>query len=211
MKYIKIIIKYTTRVFSFIYSNDTSNKLNSYKNLIYSYWIKNSIKDCGSDFNIQSSAYIKGGKYITIGDRFNSRDQLRIECWDSYGGLQLMPKLVIGNDVNINYNVHIDCIDKIIIGNNVLFASNILIIDHQHGFIDNRDVGITPFNRPITTKGPVIMEDTVWIGEKVVIMPNVTIGEGCIIGANSVVTKSFPKNSVLAGVPAKRIKSLEID
>jgi acetyltransferase-like isoleucine patch superfamily enzyme len=54
----------------------------------------------------------------------------------------------------------------------------------------------------------VIIEDNVWIGEGVAIMPNVTIGANSIIGANSVVTKDIPKNSVVAGNPASVIKNI---
>jgi acetyltransferase-like isoleucine patch superfamily enzyme len=55
----------------------------------------------------------------------------------------------------------------------------------------------------------VIIEDNVWIGEGAAIMPNVTIGSNSIIGANSVVTHSFPSNSVIGGIPAKLIKTLD--
>ena len=59
------------------------------------------------------------------------------------------------------------------------------------------------------SKGPVIIGNNVWIGSGVIILPNVTIGDNCIIGANSVVTKSFDKNSVIAGNPARLIKTLQ--
>ena len=60
----------------------------------------------------------------------------------------------------------------------------------------------------MVSKGPVIIEDNVWIGEGVCVLPNVTIGRNSIVGANSVVTKSFSENSVIAGNPAKLIKVL---
>ena len=148
---------------------------------------------------------------MTIGEKFGTLERLRIECWDEFAGTKFKPNLTIGNNVNMNFDIHIGCINKVSIGNNVLFASNIYITDHQHGHIDKRDLGINPAKRPLSTNGPVIIEDNVWIGENVAILPNVTIGESCIIGANSVVTKSFPKYSVLAGVPAKLLKSLDIE
>jgi acetyltransferase-like isoleucine patch superfamily enzyme len=206
---LKLLGSYTIKLFSIIYNYETSKVFKHYKNVIYSYWISNSIKNCGNGFRIRAPVYIKGGKYMTIGENFGSLERLRLECWDTFSGLKYVPNLVIGKNVAMNFNVHIGCIDSVIIGDNVLFGSNIFITDHQHGYIDKRDLGIAPAKRFLSTNGPVEIENNVWIGENVAIMPNVTIGEGSIIGANSVVTKSFPKNSVLAGVPAKLIRSLE--
>ena len=53
----------------------------------------------------------------------------------------------------------------------------------------------------------VVIEDDVWIGQRVIILPGVTIYKGCIIGAGAVVTKSFPPYSIIGGNPAKLIKS----
>jgi acetyltransferase-like isoleucine patch superfamily enzyme len=55
-----------------------------------------------------------------------------------------------------------------------------------------------------------VIEDNVWIGESVVILPGVTIGKNSIIGANAVVTKSIPENSIAGGNPARIIKKIEI-
>ena len=60
----------------------------------------------------------------------------------------------------------------------------------------------------MTSKGPVIIGDNVWIGDKATILGGVTIGESVIIAANSVVTKDVPPYSVVAGIPAKVIKKM---
>ena len=60
-----------------------------------------------------------------------------------------------------------------------------------------------------TSKGPVVIENDVWIGEGVCVMPGVRIGRGAVIGANAVVTQDVPANSVVGGVPAKLIRSLQ--
>ena len=205
---IKALLKIIISIVYKFYSYNSKRQIQYLQNIIYSIWISNSFRECGDDILIHSPAFIKGSRYITIGNNFSSLDSLRLECWDLFENKTFIPDLIIGNNVIMNRNVHIACINKVIIGNNVLFASNIFISDHKHGYIDKRDLGISPAKRLLITNGPVIIEDNVWIGENVAIMPNVRIGVGCIIGANSVVTKSFPANSFLAGVPAKLIKSL---
>ncbi|MBR4243334.1 MAG: hypothetical protein IKR98_05525 [Bacteroidaceae bacterium] len=68
----------------------------------------------------------------------------------------------------------------------------------------------TPANlRPIVSKGPVVIEDNVWIGEMACIMPGVTIGRGAIVGANAVVTHDVPPYTLVAGNPARIIKQID--
>lgn len=118
---------------------------------------------------------------------------------------------ISGDNVNIGYDCHIWCVNKVIIGNNVLMASKIFITDHFHGDTSIDSLKLSPNYRKVISKGPVIIEDNVWIGEGVAIMPNVTIGENSIIGANSVVTKDIPKNSVVSGNPARAIKNIDLE
>jgi acetyltransferase-like isoleucine patch superfamily enzyme len=89
-----------------------------------------------------------------------------------------------------------------------LFASNIFITDHYHGETAFDNMNIRPSLRKIYSKGAVVIEENVWVGQNVSIMPDVTIGKGCIIGANSVVTHNIPPFSVAAGVPAKVLKNI---
>lgn len=85
---------------------------------------------------------------------------------------------------------------------------NILITDNAHGASILELLDLPPQVRPLYSKGPVIIEDNVWIGEKTSIMPGVHIGKGSIIAANSVVTHDIPPYCIAAGVPAKVIKRL---
>ena len=168
--------------------------------------LKNSFNklDCGAYF--QQPFTIKNPQYISIGKNFFSLFNLRIEAWDEYEGIKYSPQIIIGDNVVFNSDCHIGCINRVIIGNNVMMASRIYISDHFHGNISNEDTNYPPAKRKLYTKGEVIINDNVWVGEGVCIMPGVHIGTNAIIGANSVVTKDVPDNAVVAGIPAKILK-----
>ena len=164
-------------------------------------------KSIAGSFFIVDPCIIINPKYITIGKNFSSLNNLRLEALDEYEGDKFCPQIIIGDNVNFNSDCHIGCINKVIIGNNVLFASKVYISDHSHGKIDEEIKYIAPAKRKLFSKGPVIIEDNVWIGEGVSVLPNVTIGKNSIVGANAVVTKDIPPNSVVGGVPAQILKA----
>ncbi|EPL8096445.1 acyltransferase [Morganella morganii] len=111
----------------------------------------------------------------------------------------------IGNNVSLSQNTHIGSIYKVIIGDGCLIGSDVLITDHNHSF-SNATLHIIPKARPLDIKGQTVLGNNVWLGDNVKVLSGVTLGENVIVAANSVVTKSFPCNVVLAGVPAKIIK-----
>ena len=88
-------------------------------------------------------------------------------------------------------------------------ASRVYISDHSHGALDYSDINTPPSERKVHSKGPVVIEDGVWIGEGACILPNVHIGRHAIIGANAVVTCDIPAYTIVGGVPARPIKTLD--
>lgn len=206
--HLKIIFEKFAILFSYVFIVDGKNSFKNAKAIFYSKWISTSFKSCGINFLVREVTNLKGLKYFQIGNDFNALDGLRIECWDHYLGRDFLPVLIIGDNVTLNYNVHIGCINRISIGDNVLIGSNVFITDHSHGNVSAEESNISPKFRNLYSKGSVSIEDDVWIGENVSILPNVVIGKGSIVGANSVVTKSFSPYSVIGGVPAKLIKIL---
>lgn len=112
------------------------------------------------------------------------------------------PIIVIGNNTNIGHFNHIACTNKICIGSNVLTADKVYITDHIH---DYKDITVPIIEQPIISKREVNIGNGTWIGENVSII-GCSIGENCVIGANSVVTKDIPDYCVAVGAPARIIK-----
>ena len=81
-----------------------------------------------------------------------------------------------------------------------------LITDNTHGQSIREHMSLPVTERPLYSKGPVVIGNNVWLGNNVCVMSGVTIGDGAIIGANSVVTHNIPAYAVAAGIPAKVVK-----
>lgn len=107
--------------------------------------------------------------------------------------------LEIGNGSIIGDSCILDARNKIIIGNNVNISSEVRIWTEQHDYQDPM------FNCNSTPDFQVIIKDYAWIGSNVIILPKVTIGKGAVVAAGSVVTKSVPDYTLVAGIPAKKI------
>lgn len=116
-----------------------------------------------------------------------------------------MPTLRIGDGTYIGRFVQINAWQDVTIENNVLIADRVLISDADHNFEDVE----TPIRlQGERFKGAVRLGEGCWVGIGAVILPGVTVGRHAVVAANSVVTKSVPDFSVVAGVPAKIIKRL---
>jgi lipopolysaccharide O-acetyltransferase len=153
---------------------------------------------------------IRNRKYIKLGRKLTTGVGCRFEAHPVSPGSGHV--LEFGDNVEVNDYVHIVARESVKIGNNVLMASKIFITDLNHGDYGNRgkhdDPAIPPSARALSS-APVNIEDNVWIGEFVSILPGVTIGKGSIIGTMSVVSKSIPPNSIAVGSPAKVVKSFD--
>lgn len=178
----------------FIYHLLTKNKLGSY------YW-KKKFGSFGNGSYIQGPGYVTGHENIYLGENTTILSNNRLNVYNNLTGLK--SKLVLGNNCYIGFNFTALCGENITIGNEVLIASSVFISSENHGMNPESDV---PYmDQPLECK-PVTIDDGTWIGEKVCILPGVTIGKKCIIGAGAVVNKSIPDYSMAVGVPAKVIK-----
>ncbi len=195
------------KFFGLVFSHKFSSLLNQLWNTFYSGWVAIGMKKTNK-IKLEYPAFIVGHRYISIGKNFSSRGRLRIEAYDTFLQQQFSPSIIIGNNVCFNFDCHVGCIDKVIIKDNVLIGSRVLIIDHAHGELIKDYLNVAPALRNLTSKGPVVIEENVWIGEGAAILPNVTVGANSVIGANAVVTKDVPANSIAIGIPARVIKTI---
>jgi acetyltransferase-like isoleucine patch superfamily enzyme len=114
-------------------------------------------------------------------------------------------RIRIGAGTFFNIGVMVAAKELVEIGEYCMFANGCFVTDANHRFDDpNTPVPWQGF----TSKGPTRVGDNVWCGANVVITSGVTIGERCVIGANSVVTEDIPPFSIAAGVPAKVIRQI---
>ena len=153
---------------------------------------------------------IRGKKYIQVSKGFTTGVGCRIEAYPKTD----KKVLFFGENFQMNDYVHITAMQSVKIGNNVLLASKIYISDCSHGTYSGNEndshPDSIPHDRPLSSK-PVVIEDNVWLGEFVSVLPGVTIGKGSIVGANSVVSKSLPPYVIAVGTPAKPIKKFNFE
>ncbi|HEY2120238.1 MAG TPA: acyltransferase [Candidatus Acidoferrum sp.] len=115
-------------------------------------------------------------------------------------------KIVIGNDVYIGSWSQLHAMGLIALGDGCVLSDYVYISDTAHGMDPRKGLIM---KQPLFSKGPVIIGEHTFMGHGSAILPGVTLGKHCVVGARSVVTKSFPNYSVIAGNPARQIKSIE--
>jgi len=155
---------------------------------------------------LRKPLFISNPMWIRIGDNVSIREGIRLEVIQD--NAQRTPELSIGNNANIEQNVHIVCHSRIYIGDNVSITGNCSIVDVTHPYTDVRHplkIGA----RIRDDNSYVEIGDGSFVGYGAVILPNVRIGKYAIIGANSVVVRDVPDYSVAAGVPARIIKQFD--
>ncbi|OAO24847.1 MULTISPECIES: acyltransferase [Mammaliicoccus] len=143
---------------------------------------------------------------------FNKLKEIYLKLWGNkvgkdnvfYPGIFIMPpkNMKLGSNIDFAKDVLITTKGGIEIGDRVLIGYSSKILTSNHKIPSNRKRIFTSGH----TNSKVIIESDVWIGSNVIILPGVSIGEGSVIAAGSVVTKDVESYSIYAGVPAKKIK-----
>jgi acetyltransferase-like isoleucine patch superfamily enzyme len=120
-----------------------------------------------------------------------------------YQGKKYGSSISIGNDVYIGRHVFLVAAQGITIADGCVLSEQVYITDENHGY---NPLAGPIMQQALESKGPVVIGPNCLLGYRTAVMPGVTLGEWCIIGANSVVTHSFPSFSMIAGAPARLIK-----
>ena len=126
-----------------------------------------------------------------IGNFLMTAGPFYIKCTDK-------AEITIGDNCFFNHNCSLTAAENIVIGNQCMFANNFVVVDHDH---DRKDGKIL---KELVT-APVKIGNNVWCGANVTVLKGVTIGDGAVIAAGSVVNRDVAAYSVVAGVPARKI------
>ncbi len=155
---------------------------------------------------------LRGTSFITFGYGMYAHGHLWLEAIVTYHEQCFEPLITIGDSVSFSEGVHVSCIEKISIGNGVLFGSHVYVSDHNHGSykgVAQSHPNEPPAERALCGGGPVVIGDNTWVGDNVVIVGPVTIGHGAIIAANAVVRTDVPALSIVGGIPAKVFRQFD--
>ncbi len=148
----------------------------------------------GIEWPLGNARNIELGNHVSLG----KRGWFYVPLNNRAAKIQIGSGTSVGNDFVITAN------NSIYIGRDCLLSYRVTVMDHSH--VTGADVG--PVTSGLTAGQPVTIGDKCFVGCNVVIMPGVKLGANCVIGANSVVTKSFEAGSIIAGAPAKLLRSI---
>lgn len=149
------------------------------------------LESCSGNVTLEGPAYL-WNDHVSIGGGTHI-----------YQGVTLWGpgKIQIGAHVEVGINTTIYASNHVSIGNNCLIAANCYIIDSNHGTSRNDMIQ----NQTFVCKGPVVLEEDVWLGAGAVVLSGVHIGRGAVIGAQALVNTDIPDYAIAVGVPAKVI------
>ena len=200
MKYIFLLLGKFLKCFDILRLNNLIHTVLDYVNTGFqtkSSNIGSNTRICYPSDKVIGAIFIKIGSNSTIGRR------TILTAWKK----EKDPSIIIGDNVAIGNDCHITAINRITLGDNVLLGEKVTITDNSHGLTNiYEELRVPPRKRNLFSKGPVILENNVWIGDKATILPGVIIGDGAVIAANAVVSKDVPAYCVAGGNPAKIIK-----
>ena len=183
---------------------------------LWSEWLRSlplraALKHCGHNVVLKRGIKINHPEHVCIGnDAYISEfcwfSLLPVNYQKNAPDVALKPAVVIGNNCYIGRFAMFSCMNEIQLGNDVMLSDRVFIGDGTHGY-SVRELPIK--DQYMFSNGPVSIGDGSWLGINVAVMPNVRIGKGCVIGANSVVTQDVPDYHIAVGAPARVLKAVD--
>jgi acetyltransferase-like isoleucine patch superfamily enzyme len=154
---------------------------------------------------------LAGLAHIQLGANFSAGNSLWLEAVTTFAGYDYHPLIVIGDNCGVSDQVHIACTNRVTIGPGLLSGSRVIITDHSHGTYSgdaapHTGPSVLPVQRRLSNHATVTIGANVWLGDGVAVLADSNIGDGSIIGANSVVSGSIPPDCIAVGVPARPIR-----
>ena len=157
---------------------------------------------------------------VRLGGRGGNRCTIRLGEDNDLGGLWLVhdasAQITIGSRIELTEGCDLDVVESLTLGDDVFIAAQVYIADHDSHSSDWEVRAKDHYARregrkdwAVVPRAPVRIEDKAWIGRRAMVLKGVTVGEGAIVAAGAVVTRSVPPWTVVAGVPAEEIKKLE--
>jgi acetyltransferase-like isoleucine patch superfamily enzyme len=162
----------------------------------------------GNGISIRDPRRIDGLQFIHVGENTEIGQRVWLSAYEHYRDQDFTPCLVIGPNCYIGNYACITCTSRVSIGEGCVLSEFAYVTDTFHGV----DPLAGPILRqPLISKGGVQIGPNTFIGYHACILPGVTLGEHCVVGASSVVTHSFPAYSMIAGSPARLIKKFSFE
>ena len=201
----RALVKSIMKVGSYLVPYDIFVIAERVQRYIYSLYMGHSLFLCGDGVKFSGIERLIGGRHISVGNNstFGKHLYLEVRTYNGQSG-----KISFGDDCHVGAYNNITSTNEIRVGRGLLTGKWVTITDNSHGDTDFESLVIPPLERNVVSKGPILIGDNVWIGDKATILPNVIVGDGAVIAANSVVTKDVPSYSVVAGCPAIVIKQM---
>lgn len=206
---IKSIAETLGFLLSLLFPSSFCEAADAFVSHIYTGYYKRRFRHFGRGSVIARKAkHLRMLECVSVGREVQIEREVCLTVWTA-GDTGHAGSITIGDNCNLGARNHITSCNSITIGSGLLTGSDVLITDNAHGRADRASLALPPVEREVVSKGPVRIGDNVWLGNHVCVMPGVTIGDGAVVGANSIVTHDIPPYTVCAGIPAQPLRKAE--